>query len=301
MHEITIGEEVGLETITLSSPSLSATFVPSAGMVATALMSKGENLLETRGGLEDYIERRSTMGIPFLHPWGNRIAGSYEAEGKRAEIDMTTQVPPLRADPNGLPIHGALAADDRWQVTTTEVEADHATLVATFHYDTEDLLEVFPYPHTVTQAVTLETNKLTIATTIEADQPTPIAFGFHPYFKFTDNPEIDFPVGRHIVTDSRSIPTGDTDDQPIEPGPLGERTWDDGFRLDGPTTFKVGGTQIEFERGYPVVIIWRPEGEHFICVEPMTAETNALVAGTYTHTAKPGEPFTASFSITVNA
>lgn len=276
-------------------------------MVGASLTHNGEELLETRGGVADYVTRRSTMGIPFLHPWGNRIEGSYTAAGKHVEIDPATQTPPLRPDPNGLPIHGALAADPRWTVTETSADETTATLVARFDYTTEDLLEVFPYPHTIEQKITLENQTLTVKTTITPhDGPVPIAFGFHPYFKLRDaaNAEIDIPATTHIVTDARSIPTGETEELPIAAGPIGVRSWDDGYeRISEETAFVVTDgnrtISITFAQSYPVLVVWRPEGGDFICIEPMTAPTNALVSGDGLREATPGNPFTASFAIAV--
>jgi galactose mutarotase-like enzyme len=302
----------GFEAIKLSSPDgLTATFVPSAGMVGCSLTHNDDELLETRGGVARYVERRSTLGIPFLHPWGNRLGElSYEAAGK--SVELRGDDPVLRPDPNGLPIHGALAASPYWEVIQTSANAESAQLVARLDYAAHDaLLAVFPFPHTIDQTVTLAGTTLTIATTITptGDDSVPIAFGWHPYFRLPGTPaawwEIDLPVFRHLATDDRAIPTGEIDHAPIAPGPLGDRSWDDGYvEVAEGTVFKLRDEQrriaITFERGYPVAIIWRPEDGDFICIEPMTAQTSALVSGEGLRLAAPGEPFTASFSIDVS-
>src|SRR4051794_33787015 len=120
-HSISDVSVEGFDALELSSPSgVSATFVPGAGMVCCSLVHDGAQLLETRGGVARYRERRSTMGIPFLYPWGNRLGAlSYDVGGEAVVLDPVAQVPPLRLDPNGLPIHGALAANPDWQVTDT--------------------------------------------------------------------------------------------------------------------------------------------------------------------------------------
>ena len=66
--------------------------------------------LGQRGGLLSYIEQRSTMGIPLLHPWANRIARSrFPVAGGTVDLEDATT---LKRDPNGLPMHGLLAAAD---------------------------------------------------------------------------------------------------------------------------------------------------------------------------------------------
>src|SRR4051812_23070563 len=114
-----IGERTvdGLAAITLASPEaeLEAAFVPGAGMVGCSLLHRGEELLGQRGGLLRYVSERSTMGIPLLHPWANRL-GSRRFETLGREVDLDAADPPPSTDPNGLAIHGLLAAAPGWEV-----------------------------------------------------------------------------------------------------------------------------------------------------------------------------------------
>src|SRR5206468_3684204 len=59
--------------ITLEAGNLRATFAPEAGLVCCSLRDGDDELLGLRGGLEAWRERGKTMGIPFLHPWANRL------------------------------------------------------------------------------------------------------------------------------------------------------------------------------------------------------------------------------------
>ena len=76
-----------------------------------------------------------TMGIPILYPWANRLgANTYTAEG--TTVTLTAGQHGVRADPNGLPIHGVLAAYPNWRVThesanelTAEVDFGRSGLV----------------------------------------------------------------------------------------------------------------------------------------------------------------------------
>ena len=67
-----------LPSIVLKDPSsaLSATFVPSAGMVCTSLSDGGVELLGQRRGLNAYMTTGKTMGIPILYPWANRLSAN---------------------------------------------------------------------------------------------------------------------------------------------------------------------------------------------------------------------------------
>ena len=101
----------GFEALTLSSADgeLEAAFVPEAGMVGCSLLHRGEELLGQRGGLARYAADRSTMGIPLLHPWANRVAERrFRVAGR--EVDLVGAPRPVHLGPKGLPIHGLLAA-----------------------------------------------------------------------------------------------------------------------------------------------------------------------------------------------
>jgi galactose mutarotase-like enzyme len=134
-----------------------------------------------------------------------------------------------------------------------------------------------------------------------------VAFGFHPYFQIPAVPrsrwEVSFPVRRQLVLDERQIPTGQT--LSVEPiaGAIGDRTWDDGFdQIDTPARFLVRGggrtLEVQFVSGNPVAQIYAPPAEEYICIEPMTARTNALAGPDAGLTwVQPGDRSSAAFRI----
>src|SRR3954452_23115221 len=88
-------------------------------MVGASLTHRGEELLGQRNGLPAYEAKGSTMGIPLLHPWANRLARThYEGAGKSVTIDPDS--PRVKLDPNGLPIHGLLTASPHWRGDTQD-------------------------------------------------------------------------------------------------------------------------------------------------------------------------------------
>src|SRR5437762_1000200 len=106
----------GYPTRTLISheAELEVTFAPQIGMVGASLKHAGDELLGQRGGLASYEATHSTMGIPLLHPFANRLSGfEYAAAGRAVELDQDS--PLIKLDPNGLPIHGFLGASPYWQ------------------------------------------------------------------------------------------------------------------------------------------------------------------------------------------
>jgi galactose mutarotase-like enzyme len=93
-----------------------AEFVPGLGMVCCSLSHGGEELLGQRGGLRAYAESGSTMGVPLLHPWANRLAGSrYAVAGREVELDRLAAPAPGRkrpADPRRARTLPAVRGDD---------------------------------------------------------------------------------------------------------------------------------------------------------------------------------------------
>jgi aldose 1-epimerase len=278
--------------IELASGDLTAVFAPEVGMVGCSLRHEGEELLGQRGGLAKYRETGSSFGIPLLHPWANRLDGDVES-------------PRVRRDPNGLPIHGLLTASPYWELVSAGENRLSAALDFAAH---DDLMGGFPYPHELRIDAGLADGRLTITTSLRAtgDEPVPIAFGWHPYLTLPGVPraewEVELPVRRRAELDGRGLPSGRTEAVAPEPGPLGDEEYDDLFPvLAQPAVFALegGGRRIElaFEAGYPVAQVYAPPDQDFICFEPMTAPTNALVSGDGLRHAGPGETFTASFLI----
>jgi galactose mutarotase-like enzyme len=314
-YEVTDSTQEGIETVTLASTEqrIEASFAPKVGMIGSSFRHAGEELLGQRGGLAKYAEVGSTMGIPLLYPWANRLSGfEYEAAGRRVELDPESKL--IRKDPNGLPIHGLLNASPYWAVTGLSADADGARLAAELDFAAhEDLMAAFPFPHRLTMEATVSGSALTIATTVEptGDAAVPIAFGFHPYPHLPHVPraewQVALPVRRRLILDEHQIPTGASEPVRIEPGPLGDRHYDDGFsELDRPPRFVLAGggrrLVVELAKGFEYAQVYAPADQDVICFEPMTAPTNALVAGgPELRLVEPGGSFTAVFSLAVEA
>ncbi len=300
----------GFDVLTLSSADaeLVAAFVPGAGMVGCSLLHHGEELLGQRGGLARYVADRSTMGIPLLHPWANRVAERrFRVAGR--EVDLWAHPGLYTLGPHGLPIHGLLAAAAGWRVDRHEDSPDGPRLVGTFDFAArEDLMTVFPFPHEIRVEAGISDETLTIETTVHAsgDVAVPIAFGYHPYLRLPGVErsawEVEIPVSERVVLDSEQLPTGEIERADVAAGLLGSRTFDDEFTApDQPFSLAGGGRRIEvsFDRGYPYAQVYAPDDDDVIAFEPMTAPTNTLVSGQDLKLLEPGERYEASFSIKV--
>jgi aldose 1-epimerase len=304
--------EDGLRALTLTTAdgALEATFVPAAGMVGCSLRHRGEELLGQREGLRSYAADGGTMGIPLLHPWANRIARTRFAVAG-GEVALDPGSPRLQFDPNGLPIHGLLAAARGWRVESHEPAGEPAMLRAHFEFAAHpDLIAAFPFPHQVLCEITLGGDTLRIETTVRAtgEVSVPIAFGYHPYFRLpgTDRADwrVEIPVRERLELDGLMLPTGGR--KRVEPvnGVLGKRTFDDGYLSPpGGRPFVLGDDsrriEVSFEAGYPFAQVYAPVDDDVVAYEPMTAPTNALVSGEDLPLVAPGKEYRTAFAITV--
>lgn len=159
----------------LRAGPLVARFEPDASMVCSSLTADGEELLGLRDGLEAYVERGRTMGIPLLHPWANRLFG-----WKYGQVELDREAPGLKDDGDGHPIHGLLHGRAAFEVVAHDETSARARLDFGAH---PEWLRSFPFPHVLEIAVHLRPDGLTHRTTLTATGvvPVPVSFGWHPY------------------------------------------------------------------------------------------------------------------------
>jgi aldose 1-epimerase len=296
-----------VHVVTLRDPSSSVTaqWVPDAGMIGTSLTDDGTELLGQRRGLDAYLADGKTMGIPILYPWANRLGdNTYTAQG--VTVTLTPGENGVRPDPNGLPIHGVLAAYPGWRVASQSEDE----LTAELDYGADRrLLASFPYPHLLTVTARLTERTLTVRTTVTPTGETavPLCFGFHPYLRLPDAARarwiIETPPLRHLRLDEKGLPTGESEQQLAKEEALGDKAFDDAYdQVSDGAVFAVSGggrrVEVHFDHGYPATQIFAPVAEDVVCFEPMTAPTDALRRGGY-RCARPGEPLVTQFSIRV--
>lgn len=295
------------ESVTCKDPSssMTATFVPAAGMIGTSLADGGDEFLGQRRGLDAYVTNGKTMGIPILYPWANRLsANTYEVGG--AVVTLAAGTNGVRTDGHGAPMHGVLAAYPGWLVTARS--DNELTAVLDFGGQPR-LLTSFPFPHVLTQHVLLLDRTLTISTTVlpTTAASVPLCFGYHPYVTIPDVPRGEWllttPAMRHLPVDDRGIPTGGHEDWDASTEPLKSTEYDDGFdQVPAGAVFSLAGADrridVTFEKGYPAAQLFAPGNDDVVGIEPMAAPTDSLRRGNHRF-AVAGKPETSRFSITV--
>jgi aldose 1-epimerase len=307
LERIPLGQ---LEAVVLCGEELRASFVPAAGMIGCSLEHRGDELLVQRGGLDAWRGTGRSFGLPLLHPWANRLPDwRYAAAGRAVAIDRAIGI--VRADEHGLPIHGALAAAEDWDVVDAGADGSAAWLFASLEYGRrDDRLAVFPYRHTLELELRLAGDALTITTTVVAD-PTnavPLAFGWHPWLALPGVARADWELGlperTAIALDDRNLPTGERAPAPAERAPLRDRVLDDHCAVAEDARFVLAGggreISVEWAGGYRYGQVFAPAALDVACVEPMMAPVAALSTDDDLELAEPGERVSATFRVRVN-
>jgi galactose mutarotase-like enzyme len=297
-----------LDTVQITSldGSTVAWFAPEAGMVCASLWVDGSEQLDRREGLDAYATKGSTMGIPLLYPWANRLgARSFETLGKR--IDLPEDPKLIHADGSGTPIHGIVPSLMRWDAERSD---DGATLSATLSWTDPQLLELFPFMHELEFRAQAEAGELTIAVEVSSDtEDVPVSFGFHPYLKLAGAPReqwtVVLPPCDGLELDARMLPTGRRTHLPTQSIGLAYRAFDDAYELITPrTVFTARAAErtiaVEFGDGYRYAQVFSPPGAEFVCFEPMTSPSNALIAADELQILPAGQHMRATFKIKVS-
>ena len=298
-----------LESVALADGDLRAVFVPAAGMVGCSLQHRGEELLVQRGGLDAWRGTGRSFGLPLLHPWANRLRDwRYAVAGRAVTIDRSRAI--VRADEHGLPIHGALAAAEDWDVIDAGADSASAWLTAGLDYGRrDDRLSVFPFPHKLELELRLAGDALTITTTVAptGEDVVPLAFGWHPWLSLPGVPRAEWvlsqPARIAVLLDEHKLPTGERVEAPAEAAPLGDRELDTHSAVpeDARYALSGGGREIavEWAGGYRHAQVFAPTSLDTACLEPMMAPVAALCTGEDLELAQPGEQVSATFRVRV--
>jgi aldose 1-epimerase len=170
---------------------------------------------------------------------------------------------------------------------------------------------LFPFPHELTVEARLKTGALRIATTLVpiGRESVPVSFGSHPYLRILDETRSRWRIAlgapERLLLDDAMIPTGEREAvaAALHPCGAGPRRR---VRPPRPTRgVRSGGgrtaMRVEFLEGYAYAQVYAPAGRDFICFEPMTAPTNALVSGDGRTVPRSGGQYRAAFRVSVSS
>jgi aldose 1-epimerase len=291
--------------ISATGGEIRAEFVPDANMVCSSLTTGATERLGQRKGLDAYASQGSTMGIPLLYPWANRLAGrEFTVAGRPVRLPADPAL--IHQDGDGNPLHGLTPSLMRWRARRV---GEHLT--AELSWTEPQLLSLFPFAHELRLKAELTPNTMTVTTTVIAahGDRVPVSFGFHPYLLLAGAPreqwQVELPACRQLALDDRMLPTGER--QTVPPGPvsLAERAFDDAYECSEPVSRFTATTgkrriTVEFLEGFGFAQVFSPAGADFICCEPMTAPTNAMISGDGLTVLEPGEEHRAGWRVSLS-
>ena len=192
----------------------------------------------------------------------------------------------MRADENGLPIHGALAAAEDWDVVDAGADDQppgwrprSTTAAATTGSRSSR-------SRTGSSWSSAGRRRAHVTTTVEAgDDEVPLAFGWHPWLSCracrAREWELAQPAREAIALDERELPTGERSRRG-RAWPLGDRVLDHCVVAeDARFALSGGGREIavEWAGGYRYAQVFAPTTLDVVCLEPMMAPVAALSTG----------------------
>ena len=317
----TLDHGISVIRLTDAAQGVEVSIAPAMGNRTYEMKVHGKNILYFP--VPDISQAPKTgglNGIPFLAPWANRLGEmAFWANGKQYPFNTT-----LGNVRSPIPSHGLLTASEHWQVTEVGADANSAHVTSKLEFwKYADLMAQWPFAHEyeITQRLAGGVLEVRVTVTNLGADPMPISLGFHPFYRIPDVSRdewaLHLPARTMVVTDNRLVATGEMKPNDLpNPLPLKTNNLDTGFTdlerdADGRAHLWIesGGKKVEaiLGRGFAVALIYDPpapagQTRDFVCIEPMTAITNALNlnhAGKYPNlqSVAPGGKWTESFWI----
>lgn len=209
-----------------------------------------------------------------LVPFSNRIQkGTFNYEGRKIVLAPS---PPL---PDSHPLHGQ-GWQNPWRMTASNESG--ATLVYAHSADAKD---GWPWAYEATQVFSLTDSALTVTLSVTNldDKKMPCGLGLHPYFPADEATRVHTELAGVWLTDEHCIP--------VKHAPIpAEWNFNRGLcPLDlevdncfsgwnGLAVIHRPGVELVMSHNGPLrsLVIYRPAGGNFFCLEPVSNVTNAF-------------------------
>jgi len=297
-----------------------ASIVSRGANVRRLALSPGDGLepisiLRGYGTPEELEEGRWSRGIKMI-PFPNRIRdGIYSFGGRQFSL-------PINFPSQHHAIHGLLSDQEMQLVRKTE---DDQSCSVTLSFDFTGRFPGYPFGLKVEVTAALDNDGFTVLTRALniGDDPLPFGDGWHPYFAFGDDPNVDkwilkIPARYIVELDDRLIPTGKL--VPVEakgldfrqPRSISGTILDNVFTglipdNDGVVTWLADpdiGAEIQVwqDKAYGYLVVFTPPEPYrdSIAIEPMTCNTNAFNNQEGLIVLRPGESFLGRYGVRVS-
>ncbi len=287
-----------MELIQVKSADQSAYFeiIPSIGGMLSQLNWSGD-VIKIPFSSQYPLATNPYHPSALLSPWVNRVRnGNYSFEGRNYQL-------PINEENLGNAIHGLLAR----KPFSYQIEGSKA--IVRFEYQAEE--KAYPFPFETTLTYEFDANNvfhMQFEAKNTGDGNMPFACGWHPYFKLPEGElaewNIRFDSLSKFHSDSQMIPLREEPYDASHGVNLGEETLDNVFRLKPmdkhQTVFESGQSTLIIEQSsidFPFLVVFAPENENCLAIEPMTANTDAFNTGDGLRILAPGETFLSTVKI----
>jgi aldose 1-epimerase len=185
----------------------------------------------------------------------------------------------------GIPIHGLLTESEAWEIVTKN-DSSFTARLQFWRYPA--MMAQWPFAHEYEMTMRLAGGAFEVSLTIRnvSDVRMPVVVGFHPYWRIRGVPRkqwsVRVPAGLRVVHDERLLATGEFADANLpELAPLEKFEFDGAYTaLENRPRFRIEGEgraiEINFGQTWPVAVVWGPQNEEFLCIEPMASLTNGI-------------------------
>jgi aldose 1-epimerase len=286
----------GVDVVVLADAPRHAevTILPGIGNMVYQMKVNGKDVLRTpTGTLAEFKVKPGMTGIPLLWPWANRIDhNGYFVNNK--EYALNLGLGNVRLDGNKKPLHGLLGTSSAWKVVSCKADGKSAEVTSRLEYwKYPDLMEQFPFAHTIEITYRLKEGVLQVETMIHnlAAEPMPVAIGFHSFYRVNDAPpdqwKIHLGARDQLVLSKEVIPTGERINVQAkypDPLPLKGVKFDDVFTnmmrdAKGLGEFWIQGkaekVSVIYGPKYDVAVVVAADRDNVV-MEAMSAITNAF-------------------------
>ncbi len=285
------------ETVALEQAGLTIVAAPHCGGAILSIEANGRDLL--RPGMLEAVraDRRAAACFPCV-PYFGRLYDGLSFGGRHWR-----QAPTFPAIDAGHALHGE-GWVSKWEVTSHTEDA--LTLLFRFNADEAGR---FPFPYEATQTIAIESNAVRVSLTLKntGDTPIPGGLGLHPYFARGKDMAISFNAGQYWTPPSAGargtmgrLPDGLGSGRfAPPPSALRDHSYA-GFA--GAATIVGAGGGVSLVSDAPILHVYAPEGEDYLCLEPVTHLPGALTdpsGGFSGAVLSPGE--TATLTMTVRS
>lgn len=287
-----------MEIIQVKSADQSAYFeiIPSIGGMLSQLNWSGD-VIQIPFSSKYPVATNPYHPSALLSPWVNRVRnGNYSFEGRNYQL-------PINEENLGNAIHGLLAR----KPFSYQIEGSKA--IVRFVYQAEE--KAYPFPFETTLTYEFDANNvfhMQFEAKNTGEGNMPFACGWHPYFKLPEGELPDWKIRFESLSkfhsDSQMIPMREEPYDASHGVNLGEETLDNVFRLipmdKHRTVFESGQSTLTLEQSsidFPFLVVFAPDNENCLAIEPMTANTDAFNTGDGLRILAPGEKFQSTVKI----